>query len=59
MTINLRIKADVNNLSLTDIYDLLKLYATKRDEVMEYKGHKFKIEVEIRSAIEYTITELP
>jgi len=62
MTLNLNIKANVDNLSLSGIYDLLKKYCLlnleQRNEVIEYNNLKFKIEVEIISSINYTITEI-
>jgi hypothetical protein len=57
MVIN--IKANVNNLSLSEIYDLLKIYSEeKNNEIMEFKGLKFKIETEINMSINYVITEV-
>ena len=61
MTINLNIKANVNNLTLSGIYDLLKQYSLEKDKVhkiMEFNGFKFKIETEINMSINYTITEV-
>lgn len=62
MTINLNIKANVNNLSLLDIYDLLRKFSldkNKDSKVIEFKGFNFKIETEINMSINYVITELP
>lgn len=61
MTINLNIKANVNNLSLSDIYELLNLYSLEKqkdNKIMEFKGFKFKIETEINMSINYVITEM-
>lgn len=61
MTINLNIKANVNNLSLAEIYELLNLYSLEKqkdNKIMEFKCFKFKIETEINIAINYVITEL-
>ena len=62
MTINLNIKANVNNLPLSDIYDLLRKFSldkNKDSKVIEFKGFNFKIETEINMSINYVITELP
>ena len=62
MTINLNIKANVNNLSLSQIYELLQKYSlekVKDQNIYDFNGYKFKIEVEINMAINYEITELP
>lgn len=61
MTINLTIKANVNNLTLSEIYELLQKYSLERKEdtkVFEFKGYTFKIETSISMSINYTITEL-
>lgn len=61
MTINLIIKANVNNLTLSEIYELLKIYTLEKQKdnrIMEFKGFRFKIETDINMAINYTITEL-
>ena len=62
MTINLNIKANVNNLSLSDIYGLLQKYSlekVKDQKIYELNGYRFKIEIEINMSINYVITELP
>lgn len=62
MTINLNIKANVNNITLAEIYELLQKYSldkVKDGKTIEFKGFKFKIETEINMAISYIITELP
>ena len=62
MTINLNIKANVNNLSLVQIYELLQKYSlekVKDQKIYEFNGYKFKIETDINMAINYVITELP
>ena len=58
MTININIKANVNNVSLSGIYDILRMYTLTNHEIIEYKGYKFKIEVVINMSINYTITEI-
>lgn len=61
MTINLIIKADVNSLTLPDIYELLAKYSRENKNkynFYEYKGFIFKIEVEINISINYFITEI-
>ena len=62
MTISLNIKANVNNLSLSQIYELLQKYSlekVKDQKVYEFNGYKFQIETEINMTINYVITELP
>lgn len=62
MKINLNIKANVDNLTLSDIYELLAKYKYSRENKngneIEFKGFKFKIEVEIDMSINYIITEV-
>ena len=62
MTINLNIKVNVNNLSLSQIYELLQKYSlekVKDQKIYEFKGYRFQIETEINMSINYVITELP
>lgn len=59
--INLNIKANVNNISLSGIYELLNKYSLqndKSDNIIEFKGFKFRIETEINISINYVITEI-
>lgn len=61
MTINLIIKANVNNLTLSEIYELLAKYSREsknKDNLYEYKGFIFKIEAEVGLSINYVITEV-
>jgi len=61
MTINLNIKANVDNISLSEIYELLQKYSLERhkdSKVLDFKGYKFKIETNIDMSINYVITEL-
>lgn len=58
MTINLNIKANVDNLTLAEIYELLAKYSIEKKNEVEFKGFKFKIETEINLSINYIITEL-
>jgi len=61
MTINLNIKANVNNLSLSEIYKLLAKFSLEKQKdskIMEYNGFKFKIETDINMSISYVITEV-
>ena len=62
MTINLNIKANVNNLTLSQIYELLQKYSlekVKDQKIYEFNGYRFQIETEINMSINYVITELP
>lgn len=61
MTINLSIKAHVDNLTLAEIYELLAKYSREtknKDNFYEFKGHIFKIEAETNMSIDYVITEI-
>lgn len=58
MTINLNIKANVDNLSLSEIYELLAKYSIEKNNEIEFKGFKFKIRSEVNISINYIITEL-
>ena len=61
MTININIKANVSNLSLSQIYELLQKYSlekVKDKKVYELNGFKFEIETEINMSINYVITEV-
>ena len=61
MTINLNIKANVNNLSLSQIYGLLQKYSLEKvrdKKIYELNGFKFQIETEINMSINYVITEV-
>lgn len=61
MTINISIKAKVNNLTLSDIYELLANYslgAENNGEIHEFKGYAFRIETEVGMSINYLITEV-
>lgn len=58
MTININIKANVDNLSLRDIYKLLEEFSINKQEVIEFKNYKFKVKVEIGMSIDYIITEI-
>jgi len=61
ITINLNIKANFDNLSLSQIYELLQKHSlekAKDEKVYEFNGFRFKIETEINMSINYTITEL-
>ena len=61
MTINLNIKANVNNLSLSQIYELLQKYTLEKvngKKIYEFNGRKFKIETHIDMIINYIITEI-
>lgn len=62
MTINLNIKANVNNISLSEIYELLQKFSLEKvddKKTYDFKGFKFQIETEINMAINYVVTELP
>lgn len=61
MTINLNIKANVNNLSLSQIYSLLQKYSlekVKDQKIYEFNGYRFQIKTEINMGINYVITEI-
>lgn len=58
MTININIKANVNNLTLPEIYDLLSLYSKDKKDIIEFKGYTFMILAEVNMSIDYVITEL-
>lgn len=61
MAINLNIKANVNNLTLAEIYELLAKYSREtknKDNFYEFKGSIFKIEAETNMSINYVITEI-
>ena len=61
MTININIKADVDNISLSQIYELLQIYQldkVKDKNVYDFNGFSFQIEVFINQAINYKITEI-
>ena len=61
MTINLNIKANVNNLTLAEIFELLAKFSREtknKDNFCEFKGFIFKIEAEVGMWIDYTITEI-
>lgn len=61
ITINLNIKANVSNISLSEIYELLQKYSlekVKDKKVYDFKSFKFQIETDINMAINYVITEL-
>ena len=66
MTINIGIKANVKNLTLSEIYELILVYQNtfpKKSildnvEIMEFKNLKFEIKVEVDLSINYTITEI-
>jgi hypothetical protein len=56
--LNIHIKANVNNITLFDIYELLAIYTKTKQDVIKFKGYNFKIETEIGMSINYIITEL-
>ena len=61
MMINLNIKANVDNLTLAGIYELLAKYSIEtknKDNLYEFKGYIFKIEAESNMSINYVITEI-
>ena len=62
MTINLNIKANVDNLTLAEIYELLAKYSREtkknKDNFYEFKGYIFKIEAQTNMSIDYVITEI-
>jgi len=61
MTINLNIKADVSNLTLLEIFELLVKYSSEtknKDNFYELKGFIFKIETDVNMSIDYVITEI-
>lgn len=61
MKISLNIKANVDNLTLSEIYELLAKYSKEtkhKDGFCEFKGFIFKIEAEVGMSIDYVITEI-
>lgn len=61
MIINLIIKANVSNLTLSEIYEILAKYSIEsknKDNLYEFKGFIFKIEAEVGLSINYIITEV-
>ena len=59
--INLNIEANVNNLTLAEIYELLAKYSREtknKDNFYEFKGYIFKIEARTNMSIDYVITEI-
>lgn len=61
MTINLNIKANVRNLTLCQIYELLQRYQLEKNEdkkIYEFKGFKFEIQTTIDMSINYVINEI-
>jgi hypothetical protein len=61
MTVNLNIKANVNSISLSQIYELLNYFSKsekKENEIIFFKGFKFQIETNIDMSINYVITEI-
>lgn len=66
MTINIGIKANVKNLTLSEIYELIMVYQNtfpKKSvldnfQIIEFKNIKFEIKVEVDLSINYIITEI-
>ena len=61
MTININIKANADNLTLSQIYELIHKFTVERKgstEIIEFEGFKFKIEASINMTIDYVITEI-
>jgi hypothetical protein len=64
MEIDIKIKANVNSISLSGIYGLLNMYYLEGHQVegesvvLKFKGIDFKIETSISASINYVITEL-
>lgn len=61
MTINIHIKANVNNLTLSQIYELIHKFTVERKgstEIIEFDGFKFEIKAEVNMSITYVITEI-
>lgn len=61
MTININIKATVDNLTLSQIYELISKFTKKHKtniEILEFNGLKFKIEASVKMSIDYVITEI-
>lgn len=64
MIMNINIKADIDNLSLSDVFGLMQKHALEKpkeskDCIIEFKEMKFRIVTDINMAINYIITELP
>lgn len=61
MTININIKATVDNLTLSQIYELISKFTKEHKtniEILEFNGLKFKIEASVKMSIDYVITEI-
>lgn len=65
MGININLKAKVQNLTVTDVFNLMAIYketianSPKSKEVWTYKGYKFTITDEVsETGITYIITEI-
>ena len=60
ITVSIKIKADVDNLTMENVFDLLKIYrlAEDRDQLFEFNGYIFRIESVVGISIDYTITEI-
>jgi hypothetical protein len=58
MTINLLVKANVDNLRLSEIFELLSQYAKDKQSPLKFKDFLFQIDVKIDLGIHYTITEI-
>ena len=61
MTVNLNIKAHIDNLSLCDIFYLLSNYGKEKpkDGIMYFNGYKFRVQsTPTDRSIDYTIDSL-
>ena len=59
--IDIRIKANVNDLTISQIFELLVKYRSEREDGMllyEFNGFVFTIETEVSASINYVITQV-
>lgn len=63
MVMNISIKADIDNISLSGLFKLMSKHQLEKPEgskdcVIEYDGMKFRVVTTINMGIEYVVTEI-
>ncbi len=61
MTVNINIKTNADNLTLSQVYELLHRYSlekAKYKKTYELNGFKYQVESEVNMSINYVITEV-